>query len=111
MDPPAPQLEVRDSDCDRGLAEDSHAEIIYRDGVFYQEGIEGAEKAIIFDRLGVAPPPDNTAGAKRPSSRKRAALTSTAQAAGALATSTSGCQTKRSRQTWAQAGACPRRNP
>lgn len=67
------------------LAEDPHADIIFHNGVFYQEGIDGKEVAIVFDSPGTAlsrgammseaPPPPRTRAANARTARHRGAST------------------------------------
>lgn len=63
-------LELGTSEDDLGWSEDPHIDLIFQDWVFYQEGIDGTEVAIMFDRVGIPPPSANTAGIERPLSRK-----------------------------------------
>lgn len=107
---PAPQPEAYTSEDDLGLSEDSHTNLIFKDGIFYQESIDGTEVAILFDRVGLPPPAVNTAGVQCPASRKRAA-SSMVPNAGARAPTTRGQRSKRLRQVSTQEENGPWRNP
>jgi hypothetical protein len=65
----APQPKTYICANDPGFGEDPELALILKDGVFYQKSIDGAEVAILVDRLGPLPS-SNAANTPRASTRK-----------------------------------------
>lgn len=55
----APQLKVHRHDDNLGLSKDPQLDLIFENGVFYQDGIDGTKVGIIFDRAEMPPLPIN----------------------------------------------------
>lgn len=52
---PAPEPETYSRDDDQGYNMDPEVSLIFKDGIFYQEDVEGAEVPLLLDRPGSLP--------------------------------------------------------
>jgi hypothetical protein len=66
---PAPQPESYARDDDPGFQEDSELSLIFEDGFFYQQSIDGSKVALLLDLPGALP--SSTVSAPPASSRER----------------------------------------
>lgn len=106
---PASQPETYAHDDNPGFNEDPELVLIFEDGVFYQEGIDGVGVAITVDRPGPLPS-SNVVGAPRASSQKRT-ITVAAPAPSTFIPSNKVHRSKRQNNTLAPQWNQPRRNP